>query len=152
MSIEKLTKVSTIQSSDLIALFSASLGGDAATTLGTLLTWLQSQLTATSGPVTQYAAPSATGFTVTVVPALDGADTWLLLTPVAGYAAGTITLPPLAQCVHGQELIVSSTQAVTTLTVSGNGASVNGAPTTLAANAFFRLRFDGVFDAWYRIG
>jgi hypothetical protein len=29
---------------------------------------------------------------------------------------------------------------------------VNGAPTTLAANAFFRLRFDGVFNAWYRIG
>ena len=37
-------------------------------------------------------------------------------------------------------------------TVAGNGSTVNGAPTTLAANSFFRLRFDGVFKAWYRVG
>jgi hypothetical protein len=54
--------------------------------------------------------------------------------------------------VDGQQLLVSCTQAVTTLTVAGNGSTVNGAPATLAANAFFRLRFDGVFKAWYRVG
>ena len=48
--------------------------------------------------------------------------------------------------------MVSCTQAVTTLTVSGNGSTVNGAPTTLAANGFFRLRYDGVFKAFYRVG
>ena len=30
--------------------------------------------------------------------------------------------------------------------------AVNGAPGNLAANGFFRLRFDGVFKAWYRVG
>ena len=44
------------------------------------------------------------------------------------------------------------TQAVTTLTVSGNGATVNGAPAALTANGFFRLRFDGVLGGWYRLG
>lgn len=101
---------------------------------------------------TQYAQPSATGFSVLITPPEDGASVWLLLTPLAGYAAGTLTLPAQALCVDGQELLVSSTQAVTTLTVAGNGSTVNGAPTTLAANAFFRLRFDGVFKAWYRVG
>jgi hypothetical protein len=51
-----------------------------------------------------------------------------------------------------QELLVNCTQAVTTLAVSGNGATVTGAPTTLAANAFFRLRFDQASSVWYRVG
>ena len=152
MAIQNLSKVSTLASSDLIALFSQSLGSDAAATLGALLTWLQSQLSAAGGFVTQYAAPAATGFGVAIAPAINGTSVFLLLTPNAGYAAGTITLPAQASCVDEQELLVSCTQAVTALTVAGNGSTVNGAPTTLAANAFFRLRFDGVFKAWYRVG
>lgn len=152
MAIEKLARTTELSASDLVALYSNSLGNDAAATLATLLGWLQDQLTSSGGFTTQYAAPSATGFSVTVAPPVDGGNVYLLLTPAAGYAAGTIVLPALAECVDGQEVLVSCTQAVTTLTVSGNGATVNGAPATLAANAFFRLRFDGVFDAWYRIG
>lgn len=154
-SIDKLSRVAAadMSASDLLALFSNSIGNDAAATLGNLLTWLQSQLTSSGSYVTQYAAPNATGFSVLISPFTTGGNTYLILTPVAGYSAGTITLPAVAACVDGQEVLVSCTQSVTTLTVSGNGASaVNGAPTTLAANAFFKLRFDGVVKAWYRVG
>ncbi len=152
MAIQNLSKIDTLSSADTIALFSAALGSDAGATLATLVTWLQSQLTASGGVMTQYAAPNATGFGVTIAPVTTGGSVWLLLTPAAGYAAGTITLPAQASCVDGQEVTVSCTQAVTALTVAGNGSTVNGAPTTLAANGFFKLRFDGVFDAWYRVG
>lgn len=152
MAIQNLSKVSTLSGSDLIALFSNSVGNDAAATLATLLSWLQTQLSASGGFLTQYSAPAATGFNVTVAPPTTGASVFLLLTPAAGYAAGTVTLPAQASCVDGQEVLVSCTQSVTTLTVAGNGSTVNGAPSTLAANGFFRLRFDGVFDAWYRVG
>lgn len=151
MAIQNLSKVTTLNAGDLVALFSSSLGNDAATTLTNLLAWMQTQLTSSGVFTTQYSAPSATGFGVTIAPLTTGGSVYLLLTPVAGYAAGTITLPAQASCVDGQELLVSCTQAVTALTVAGNGATVNGAPTTLAANAFFRLRFDGVFKAWYRV-
>jgi hypothetical protein len=78
---------------------------------------------------------------------------FLLLTPTGGFAAGTITLPAQATCVDGQEVLVTTTQLVTALTVGGNGATaVNGAPTTLAANAFFRMRYDGPAKSWYRVG
>lgn len=152
MAINNLNKVSSLSAGDVIALFSSSLGADAGATLATLLAWLQSQLSSAGGFVTQYSAPAATGFNTQVVPATTGASVFLLLTPAAGYAAGTITLPAQATCVDEQELLVSCTQAVTALTVAGNGATVNGAPTTLTANGFFRLRFDGVFKAWYRVG
>lgn len=141
-----------IAAADSIPFASAANGSDRRTSVSQLIALIQSTLTDNGGPVTQYAAPAATGFSVAIAPPTNGASVWLLLTPVAGYAAGTITLPAQAACIDGQELIVNSTQAVTTLTVAGNGSTVNGAPTTLAANAFFRLRFDGVFKAWYRIG
>lgn len=138
--------------SDSIPFASAANGADRRTSVTQLAALMQALLTADNDPITQCASPAATGFNVQIAPASDGGSVWLLLTPIAGYAAGTITMPAQALCVDGQELIVNTTQAVTALTVNGNGSTVNGAPTTLAANAFFRLRFDGVFKAWYRIG
>ncbi len=128
-------------------------GNDRRAAVSALIDLIQENLTSAGGFMTQYSAPNATGFSVTIDPETDGQPVHLLLTPAATYAAGTIVMPALAECVDGQEVLVNCTQIVTTLTVSGNGATVNGAPTTLAAaNAFFRLKFDGVFDAWYRIG
>jgi hypothetical protein len=150
MAIDRLPAVSTVTAADSIALFSAALGADARATLTALLTWLQAQLTASSSLITQYASPNATAFNIAVAPLTAGASVWLLLTPTAGFAAGTITLPAQASCVDGQELLVSCTQAITALTVAGNGSTVNGGPTTLAANTAFRMRFDGVSKAWFR--
>jgi hypothetical protein len=105
----------------------------------------------------QYAAPSATGFTVAITDSssdgVTSSNVHLILTPLAGYAAGTITLPAKAGLVDKQEVLVNCTQAVTTLTIGLNGATgAVGAPTTLAANAFFRLKYDAVTSNWYRVG
>lgn len=150
MAIDRLSSVSALSTADLLPIFSGSLGSDAKATLGLLVTWLQAQLTADTAFTHQYFAPSATGWTITVAPPSDGGNVYLLVTPTAGFAAGTVTLP--ASAVHGQEVVVACTQSVTTLTVSGNGNTVNGAPATLAANGFFRLRFDGVLATWNRCG
>lgn len=151
MQINQLSAVSTVSDGDLLPLFVTSSGDARKMALSVLKAYMQSALTAGGGFMTQYSAPAATGFSTTIAPVASGGNVFLLLTPVAGYAAGTIVLPPQANCIDGQEVLVSCTQAVTTLTVSGNGSTVNGAPTTLAANAFFKLRYDGVFKAWYRV-
>ena len=53
----------------------------------------------------------------------------------------------------GTEVLVTSTQIITTFTLAANGASnTYGAPTTMAANAFFRMRFHLATNSWYRIG
>lgn len=151
MAIERLNQ-GTPTSASQIPFYDPQNGQDRRCSIDELAQLLQDELTSSGGLITQYAAPNATGFNVAIAPPTDGASVYLLLTPAAGYAAGTITLPPQALCVDGQELLVSCTQLVTALTVAGNGSTVNGAPTTLAANGFFRLRFDGVFKAWYRAG
>ncbi len=127
-------------------------GQDRRASLSAITEAIQATLSPLGGFITQYAAPNASGFNVAIAPPTNGASMWLVLTPTAGFAAGTITLPLQSLCTDGQEVLVSCTQVVTALTVAGNGATVNGAPTTLAANAFFRLRFEGVAQAWYRTG
>ena len=147
MAIERLNQgTPTLAAS--VPFYDPTKGADRRASLTEILELLQEQ--SVGAMQTQYSAPNATGFSVTISPTVTGGSVWLLLTPAAGYAAGTIVLP--ASALDGQEILVSCTQAVTTLTVSGNGHTVNGAPTALAANSFFRLRYDGVFAAWYRVG
>lgn len=148
--INQLSSVDAVVSSDQIPIYSSENGDARKASLATLAKYLATQVTSVDDMVTQYFAPSATGFTVTIT---DGPNSiWLVLTPTAGFAAGTIKLPTMTNCVDRQEILVNTTQAVTALTINGNGSTVTGAPTTLAAGAYFRLRFDGVTDTWYRGG
>lgn len=154
MSINDLSSVDALSSADQVPLYSAALGENAKSSLSLLLSFIQENITASDDFVSQYSAPSATGFSVTINSPIDNVavDIWLILTPTGGFAAGTIVLPPVASCVDHQEVMVSCTQSVTTLTVSGNGATVNGAPATLSANGFFKLKFNAINSSWYRIG
>ena len=136
-----------IVAADQIPFGSTANGQDRRTSVTQLSTLLQALLTS-AGSITQYAAPSATGFSVTIAPPTAGGSVYLLLTPTAGFAAGTIVLP--APPADRQEVSVVTTQAITTLTVSGNGATVTGSPSTLAANATFKLRYNAAGAAgWY---
>lgn len=150
--INQLSRATEVSAGDLVPIFATNQGDARAASMSVISDFIQSQLASPGRFETQYSAPSATGFSVTINPTTDGGDVYLLLTPTGGFAAGTIVLPELAECADGQEVLVSCTQAITTLTVDGNGSTVNGAPVTLAANGFFRMRFDGVFSAWYRVG
>jgi len=148
--INQLTATDQVQPGDQVPIYSSSNGDARKSSLSLLKSFFQEGITAADDKITQYAAPSATGFSVQINN--DSDSVWLVLTPTGGFAAGTLILPAVANCVDRQEILVNCTQAVTTLTINANGATVTGAPTALAANAFFRLRFDGVTDTWYRVG
>jgi hypothetical protein len=148
-----LNSLDQLSVGDLIPIWSSDSGDTRRVSITALVNFVLAQIAANNGFVTKYSAPSATGFSVATAPPVSGTSVYLLLTPVAAYAAGTIVLPAQDTCLDGQELLCACTQAVTAMTVDGNGATaVNGAPTTLAANAFFRLRYDGISRAWHRVG
>lgn len=154
--INQLTRSSDVSSGDLVPLFSTDNGDARAAAMSVLLAYMQDNLVFSTFAeyVSQYSAPSATGFNVTITDGVsNNTNVHLILTPLAGYAAGTITLPAKAGLADKQEVLVNCTQAVTTLTIGLNGATgAIGAPTTLAANAFFRLKYDAVTSNWYRVG
>lgn len=148
--INQLSSTDSLSGGDLFPVYVSESGDARKVAASVLKTYVLSDSSVADDKITQYAAPSATGFSVTIT---NGSNSiWLILQPTAGFAAGTLVLPLLANCVDKQEVLVNCTQAVTTLTVNGNGATVTGAPTTLAANGFFRLRFDALADVWYRVG
>lgn len=155
MYIKNLTALDSLTAGDNIAVGSSTNGDDRRAALSVLLSYIQSNLTITDTAAfaeytTQYAAPSATGQSIQVT---DGDDNiHLIITPVAGYAAMTIVLPTSTNCTDKQDILVNCTEAVTTLTIDGNGSTVAGEPTTLAADAYFRLKYDLPGTTWYRVG
>lgn len=147
--INKLSSMDTVTGSDLLAFWSSANSDSRKATASVLLAYMQANLDFTASnttQTTQHAAPSATGFSVTVLKV----NSWLILTPSATYATGTIILPTAPT--DGNEVLVNCTQAVTALTVDGGTKTVTGEPASLAANDFFRLRYDGVTSVWYRVG
>lgn len=157
--INQLTALDSVKIGDLFVVWSQTNGDSRKAALSVLLAFMQNNLvfptfTGQGVYTTQYAAPSATGFNVAIT---DGADNntnvHLILTPTAGFAAGTLTLPVHPGAADKQEVLVNCTQQITALTVNGNGATaVTGEPNSLAADDFFRLKFDLPTATWYRVG
>lgn len=147
--ISTLTKVASdaeVTAADVVPIASAQNGDDRGLTLAKLMAWLQGNLSFADGEsVQQYAAPSTTGFNITVLQP----DTWLIITPVTLLATGTITLPSVRD--NQQWVQVSTSNTITALTVVGSGASVVGAPSGLLAGGFFTMAYDETTNAWYRV-
>ena len=78
--------------------------------------------------------------------------TYLILNPSVSIATGSIKLPERYTVTDGQVLLVACAQQVNNFSVDGNNALVIGAPNALAANGFFKLKYDKLSNTWYRVG
>jgi hypothetical protein len=79
----------------------------------------------------------------------DGCS-WECLTPAATIATFTTTMP--AAPIDKQEVWISTTQTITTWTLSPNtGQTINGAPTTLAENTSVMFRYNLATTTWFRM-
>lgn len=150
--INQLSSVSSVSGADQIPIYDASNGDARKASVSVFADYMQANLSiqGTLEYANQYASPSTTGFTVTVRD--SSSSVWLLLTPTAGFATGSIVLPSSVNCINNQELLVNCTQQVSTLTIDGNGATVTGKPSSLGADDFFRLKYDAIGNIWYRVG
>lgn len=85
-----------------------------------------------------------TGFSITIV---DGVVRQIL-NPAGTLLAGTIVMPSAP--IDGQIVKVSTTQTITSLTVSGNsGQSVIATPTTLVAGGSFSMIYVLIATTWF---
>src|SRR5262245_55460750 len=83
-----------------------------------------------------------TGFSITPI------ATKTLLNPAGTLPPGTITMP--ATPFDGMEVKVSTTQTITSLTVSANtGQSINNAVTTLTAGGKVSYTYRAADKTWY---
>ncbi len=145
--INQLNAVDSPESGDLLALYIQQSGDARKLSFGNLLAWIQSNVDFPAALTKQYSIPS-TGFNVSVT---DG-NYWLILSPAGTLATGTITLPSVINLDDGDEILVNSTQTITSLTINDLDASSVGMPTTIGAGGSFRLKFDSITQTWYKVG
>ena len=153
--INQLNAVSTVKSGQQIAVYDPDNGDTRKASITQVEDYMQSNLdfsdtNAQQQFVTQIEAVVA-GFSVQVNN--NSNNTFLILTGTGTLATGTIILPAQSVLTDGQEILISSIPAVTTLTVDNNGSlTIIGEPSALAAESFFRMRYDVTTNIWYRVG
>ena len=148
--INQLTGLSQVSGGDLLPIYVPNNGDARKVSVSQLLAYFQTVFAAPTVSTNLY-TPGA-GFNVTV-PTPVSEQQWMLLQPAGTLATGTITLPLNTGTPDGTQLLVTTTQIITAFTLALNGAAAAfGAPTTLAANAFFTMRFYQATNSWYRIG
>lgn len=150
--IDQLSSADTLASNDLLPVFQAENADTRKVTVGVLAARLNEIIQGEPDETIYSLTMAGSSFTVAVLPAAAGGSVWAQLTLSGTAPNGTINLPDIDSRANGQEVLVTVTQPVTVLSVIGMGANVLGAPTSLAANGFFRLRYDLITNCWYRIG
>jgi len=142
--------MSQVSGADLLAVYSSNNGDARKLAVSALLTYFQQQFASPTVAVSLYVP--TTGFSITV-PTPVSQQQWMLIQPAGTLATGAITLSLNTSTPDGTEVLITTTQTITSLTISLNGATAAfGAPTTLSANGFARLRFYAATNSWYRIG
>ena len=147
--INQLASLNQLSGSDQIPVYSASNGDARRASVSTLLSYIEQ---AWMSPAFQRvtASPTLAGFTLALP--TTASSLFVLLTPTGTMATGTIVLPAAASAADGQEIVLYSSQEVTALTFTLNGATaLNGAPTGIPADGSITLRYDVLSVAWYVI-
>lgn len=134
---------------DQIPVYTPNNGDARRLPIGALLAYFQQNFASPTLATNVYTP--GTGFNL-AVPTPVAQQQWMLIQPTGTLATGTVTLPLNTGTPDGTEVLITTTQIITTFTLAINGATAAyGAPTTLAANAFFRMRFVQATNSWYRI-
>jgi len=147
--INQLAGISQVSGGDQLPIYVPNNGDARKVSVNQLLQYFQT--TFASPTVATNLFTPGTGFNV-AVPTPVSEQQWMVIQPAGTLAAGTITLPLNTGTPDGTEVLVTTTQEITTFTLAANGAAnLYGAPTTLAAQDFFRVRFYQATNSWYRI-
>ncbi|MGL2989183.1 transcriptional regulator [Acinetobacter nosocomialis] len=116
-----------------------------------ILEWILSNIPVVK-PIAAIIQPSNPNGDFNIQIENNAVGTYLVMNPSVCITNGTITLPLIANVSDGQELLVTSSHEVENLTIVGNGATLVGNPNTIAADGFFKLKFDQLSLTWYRVG
>ena len=147
--IYQLPLVSNVSGGDQLAVYTPSNGDARRLPISALLSYFQTAFASPTLATNVYTP--GTGFNL-AVPTPVAAQQWMLIQPAGTLAAGTITLPLNTGTPDGTEVLITTTQQITSFTLALNGAAAAyGAPGTLAAEDFFRMRFVLATNSWYRI-
>ena len=145
--INQLSAVTKVAGSDSVPIYDSGNGDARKASFSTVLDFVKDNF-ANPDYDTIINAP-ATGFNLQLDNSTN--NIFVILNPAGTLATGTITLPAVADCFDGQEIIFVSTQTITALTVNANGGTTVGVPSGFSATSTFTIRFNKLQSTWYTI-
>lgn len=147
--INQLASLTQVSGGDQLPIYVPNNGDARKVSITQLLEYFQETFAAPTVATNLYTP--GTGFSITV-PTPTSEQQWILIQPAATLATGTVTLPLNTSTPDGTEVLITTTQQITGFTLAVNGAAAAyGAPSTLSAQDFFRMRFYQATNSWYRI-
>jgi hypothetical protein len=147
--INQLPLMVTLSGGDQLPIYSPNNGDARRTPLSALLAYFQATFAAPTMATNLYTP--GTGFSIAVHSPV-AQQHWMVVQPAGTLARGSITLPLNTGTPDGMEVLITTTQQITAFTLAANGAAnVYGAPSTLGAEDFFRMRFVQATNSWCRI-
>jgi hypothetical protein len=146
--INQLPVLAQLSGGDSIPVYSPTNGDARRASITSLIEYFQANF-ADPNYLTIINAPTNSGFNIQL--GTQTQNVFLIINPTGAFAAGTITLPPVASCFDGQEILVVSSQSIAALTVNGNGGTLLGTPGALGIGSFFTIRFNRLQSTWYTL-
>jgi len=147
--INQLSGISQVSGGDLLPVYVSNNGDARKVSITQLLQYFQ-QVFAAPTVATNLYTPG-TGFNITV-PTPTSEQQWMILQPAGTLAAGTITLPLNTGVPDGTQVLITSTQTITSFTIALNGAAaIFGPVSTLTAGAAICYRFYQATNSWYNV-
>jgi hypothetical protein len=147
--INQLSGISQVSGGDLLPVYVSNNGDARKVSITQLLQYFQQTFAAPTVATNLYTP--GTGFNITV-PTPTSEQQWMILQPAGTLAAGTVTLPLNTGVPDGTQVLITSTQTITSFTLALNGAAaIFGAVSTLTANAAICYRFYQATNSWYNV-
>lgn len=148
----QLSQSDSVSLSDQIPVYMGGQGDLRRTSIGTLADVIIDQLNTTPDDTLYGLTVSGSTFSVALQPVKPGNSLWARLDPSSAATVATFVLPDFDYRATGQEILVTCTQSIASVLYTLNGTTTVGAPTSLAAGGFFRLRYDSISNTWNRVG
>lgn len=147
--INQLPSLTQLSGGDQLPVYVPNNGDARKVSVNQLLTYFQA--TFASPSVSTNLFTPGTGFNITV-PTPVSEQQWILFQPAGTLATGTLTFPLNTQTPDGTEILITSTQTITSFTININGAAaIFGAITTLLTGTAIRYRYYQATNSWYNI-
>jgi hypothetical protein len=147
--INQLPLLSQVSAGDQLAVYTPNNGDARRLPVSGLLAYFQQSFSSPDLSVNLYVPGSGANITV---PTPVSEQQWMLIQPAGPLAALTITFPLNTGVPDGTELLITTTQTITALTLAINGATaIFGGVTTLAGGVAVRYRFYQPTNSWYNI-
>lgn len=145
--INQLTAATAVVAGDQLAIWQTSAGDTRKVAASVLATYINGLL---SLPVEQIVNLTATDGFSQALSVDDSTSIWLVLDNASAVTGGTVILPLNTGVPDGFVVRISNSIQISSFSVDGNGATINGTvPGTLAANAGLLLKYSDELNEWF---